>query len=167
VHKIPREKYPKPPWVAKKQNNSNMETTINNYGTIIMAEQPKRKTWKRSFRLGGLYISFSNIKMRKCCDQRVFQDKHKMKDIKRAIYNEHEGCCPICGQHYEFDQMEAHHILPWSKFPEYRESIENIDVYCVKCHKELHNNPWRMIEQIKAKAQELGINLEERYGKIN
>ena len=144
-----------------------MATTINNYGTVIIAdERPKRKTWKRSFRLGGLYISFSNIKMRKCCDQRVFQDKHKMKDIKRAIYNEHEGCCPICGQHYEFDQMEAHHILPWNKFPEFRECRENIDVYCVKCHKELHNNPWRMIEKIKAKAQELGINLEERYGKI-
>ena len=95
-----------------------------------------------------------------------FTDKHKMKDIKRAIYNEHEGICPICGQHYEFDQMEAHHVLPWFKYPELREAKENIEVLCVKCHKELHNNPWRLIEQMKAKAAELGINLEERYGKI-
>ena len=141
-----------------------METTINNYGTVIIADQrPKRKTWKRTLRIGGLYISFSNIKMRKCCDQRYFTDKHKMKDIKRAIYNEHEGICPICGQHYEFDQMEAHHVLPWFKYPELREQKENIEVLCVKCHKELHNNPWRLIEQMKAKAEELGINLEDRY----
>ena len=49
---------------------------------------------------------------------------------------------------------------------ELREQKENIEVLCVKCHKELHNNPWRLIEQMKAKAQELGINLEERYGRI-
>ena len=141
-----------------------METTINNYGTVIIADQrPKRKTWKRSIRIGKLYISFSNIKMRECCDQRYFEDRHKMKDLKRAIYNEHEGICPICGKHYEFDQVEAHHVLPWFKFPELREDKRNLEVLCVSCHKELHNNPWRMIEQMKAKAQELGINLEDRY----
>ena len=86
-----------------------------------------------------------------------------MKDIKRAIYNEHEGCCPICGKHYEFDKMEAHHVLPWFKFPELREDKRNLEVLCVSCHKELHNNPWRMIEQMKEKAQELSINLEDRY----
>ena len=141
-----------------------METTINNYGTVIINDQPpKRKTWKRSIRIGKLYISFSNIKMRKCCDQRYFEDRHKMKDLKRAIYNEHEGICPICGKHYEFDQVEAHHVLPLFKFPELREDKRNLEVLCVNCHKELHNNPWRMIEQMKAKAQELGINLEDRY----
>ena len=34
---------------------------------------------------------------------------------------------------------------------------------CHKCHKEVHCNPWRNIELMKAKAEELGIDLKERY----
>jgi hypothetical protein len=35
---------------------------------------------------------------------------------------------------------------------------------CVySCHKEVHCNPWRNIELMKAKAEELGIDLKERY----
>ena len=34
---------------------------------------------------------------------------------------------------------------------------------CHKCHKEVHCNPWRNIELMKAKAEELRIDLTERY----
>ena len=34
---------------------------------------------------------------------------------------------------------------------------------CHKCHKEVHCNPWKNIELMKAKAKELNINLNERY----
>ena len=30
-------------------------------------------------------------------------------------------------------------------------------------HKEVHCNPWKNIELMKAKAEELGIDLKERY----
>lgn len=141
-----------------------METTINNYGTIIMNDlPPKRKTWKRSLRIGGLYFSISNIKMRKCCDQRQFTNKAYIKKIKHDLYEANDCKCPICGERFKFQDMEIHHILPWFKYPELREDPKNMVVLCTKCHKEIHNDPWKNIRMMKAKAQELGINLEDRY----
>ncbi len=26
-----------------------------------------------------------------------------------------EGVCPVCGHHFEYDEMEGDHIVPWSK----------------------------------------------------
>ena len=106
-----------------------MEQTINNYGTIIMNSQPpKRKTWKHTLRIGKLYLSVSNTKTRKVCCRGSMDEKQRVKDLKRAIYNEHDGKCPICGQHFEFHEMELHHILPWYKFHEFRERKENLEV---------------------------------------
>ena len=59
--------------------------------------------------------------------------------------------------------MELHHVLPLARFPELGQSIRNGIMLCHKCHKEVHCNPWRNIELMKAKAEELGIDLTERY----
>jgi hypothetical protein len=34
---------------------------------------------------------------------------------KREAYERQGGICPICGQHFEIDGMEADHITPWSQ----------------------------------------------------
>ena len=36
-------------------------------------------------------------------------------DEKRAAYEVQKGVCPICGGHFEYDEMEGDHIVPWSK----------------------------------------------------
>lgn len=41
---------------------------------------------------------------------RTFPEK-----IKLEVYREQGGICPITGKHYEYDEMEADHIIPWSK----------------------------------------------------
>lgn len=41
---------------------------------------------------------------------RTFDDKTKVKK-----YAEQKGICPTCNKHYEIDEMEADHIVPWSK----------------------------------------------------
>lgn len=41
---------------------------------------------------------------------RAFDEKTKVK-----TYEKQKGICPICKKHYSFDEMEADHILPWSK----------------------------------------------------
>ena len=33
----------------------------------------------------------------------------------RAAYERQKGVCPLCGDHFEFDEMQADHITPWSK----------------------------------------------------
>lgn len=38
----------------------------------------------------------------------------KPKD-KRAAYAKQNGICPVCGKHFEYDEMEGDHITPWSQ----------------------------------------------------
>jgi hypothetical protein len=35
--------------------------------------------------------------------------------IARAKYEQQKGICPMCGKHFEFEEMHADHIKPWSK----------------------------------------------------
>lgn len=41
---------------------------------------------------------------------RTFNDAQRL-----GAYERQEGICPLCGKHYEFSQMHADHIIPWSK----------------------------------------------------
>ncbi|MFT8917218.1 MAG: DUF262 domain-containing protein [Oenococcus sp.] len=41
---------------------------------------------------------------------RGFKDKDK-----RLVYEKQRGVCPVCGKHFEFDEMEGDHITPWSQ----------------------------------------------------
>lgn len=34
---------------------------------------------------------------------------------KREAYERQSGICPVCGKHFEIQEMEADHITPWSK----------------------------------------------------
>lgn len=40
---------------------------------------------------------------------RLFNEKIKVK-----IYEKQKGVCPICHKHYEINEMEADHIVPWN-----------------------------------------------------
>jgi len=33
--------------------------------------------------------------------------------VERKVYEQQQGICPICKKHFELDQMEADHIIPW------------------------------------------------------
>jgi hypothetical protein len=41
---------------------------------------------------------------------RAFDEKTKVK-----VYERQKGICPVCKKHYEIDEMEADHIVPWSR----------------------------------------------------
>jgi len=141
-----------------------METTINNYGTVILTEQPKSNTWKRSFKLGRMFITFSNCRLKKKYNRGEFPGKDRAKDIKSKMYEE-QGCtCPICGGIFPYDMMELHHVLPWCRFKDLRGDRRNLMLLCRSCHQEIHINPWKQIEMMQQKAAELGINLEDTYG---
>lgn len=55
-------------------------------------------------------------------------------NMKREVYERQLGVCPICGQHFEIEQMEADHITPWSKGG--RTVAENCQMLCRKCNRE-------------------------------
>ena len=54
---------------------------------------------------------------------RAFTDK-----MKREAYERQNGICPKCNQHFEFDQMEGDHIIPWSKGG--KTTTENCQMLC-------------------------------------
>ena len=50
----------------------------------------------------------------------------------RAAYERQKGICPYCGQHFEFEEMHADHIEPWSKGG--RTVPENCQMLCRDCN---------------------------------
>lgn len=50
----------------------------------------------------------------------------------RAAYERQDGVCPLCGEHFEFEEMQADHIDPWSKGD--RTVPENCQILCRDCN---------------------------------
>ena len=128
----------------------------------------KKRSWKKTIRVikGKLYITFSSCRVKKregSGYDRSAKLAYNMRDIKGQMYDKQQGVCPHCGQKYEMRTMELHHILPWGRFPDLRTTRRNLLLLCHTCHKEIHCNPWKNIEMMKAKAEELGIDLHDYY----
>lgn len=51
---------------------------------------------------------------------------------KIAAYSRQNGICPVCGEHFEYDEMEGDHIKPWSKGGE--TIPENCQMLCKNCN---------------------------------
>lgn len=127
-----------------------------------------KRTWKKTIRVlkGRLYITLSNCRVKKRDTSGYNRNQRtadKMRVVKGQLYEKCEGVCPHCGQKYEIRQMELHHILPWSRFPELRGEKRNMILLCHYCHKEIHCNPFKNIGLIKDKASEFGIDIKEHY----
>ena len=125
-----------------------------------------RKGWAKKWRIGRLYFYISNCRMKKRPIRDLMYDGPAQDHVvanKRKLYERQGGKCPHCGQAFDYEQMELHHVLPIARFPELGQSIRNSIMLCHYCHKEVHCNPWRDIELMKAKAEELGIDLKQRY----
>ena len=68
----------------------------------------------------------------RCLAIRKFKDNDK-----RTAYERQNGICPICGKHYEIEEMEGDHIIPWSKGG--KTTIDNLQMLCKKCNREKGN----------------------------
>ncbi len=51
---------------------------------------------------------------------------------KLAAYSRQNGFCPICGQHFEYSEMEGDHIKPWSKGG--HTTPDNCQMLCKDCN---------------------------------
>lgn len=63
----------------------------------------------------------------KLLNLRAFEKHDKM-----TSYSKQGGICPICKEHFEFDEMEGDHIKPWSKGG--RTVPENCQMLCKPCN---------------------------------
>jgi 5-methylcytosine-specific restriction endonuclease McrA len=59
---------------------------------------------------------------------RTFTDSQK-----RAAYEKQNGICPMCGKHYEINEMEGDHITPWSESG--KTQRDNLQMLCKTCNR--------------------------------
>lgn len=59
---------------------------------------------------------------------RAFDD-----NTKREVYERQGGICPLCGKHFEIEQMEADHITPWVEGG--RTVADNCQMLCRDCNR--------------------------------
>ncbi len=53
-------------------------------------------------------------------------------DEKRAAYEVQRGICPMCNKHFEYNEMQGDHIVPWSKGG--KTIPENLQMLCRRCN---------------------------------
>lgn len=53
--------------------------------------------------------------------------------MKISAYEFQFGICPICGEHFEIEQMEADHITPWCEGG--KTNAENCQMLCKSCNR--------------------------------
>ena len=58
-------------------------------------------------------------------------------NMKREVYERQKGVCVKCGEHFEIEQMEADHIIPWSEGG--RTIAENCQMLCRNCNRKKSN----------------------------
>lgn len=91
------------------------------------------------------------------------KERNNAKRIKKETLEANGGRCPVCGKECRTEEMEIHHILPVARFHELQKDERNMLVMCWRCHKDIHQNPFRNAELMQAKAEELNIDLKEIY----
>ena len=64
---------------------------------------------------------------------RAFSKRQKM-----IAYTQQKGICPICRQHFKFEEMQGDHIIPWSQGG--KTSDDNIQMLCQKCNNDKSNH---------------------------
>ena len=120
----------------------------------------KRKQIMKGVDWGGLYHRFGDAILDKAaldaeisrliidsevqnkkgiCSFVLTRDEHDLglrafpDDIKLAVYEQQNGVCPLCGEHFDIVQMEGDHITPWRDGG--RTVIENCQMLCRECNR--------------------------------
>ena len=85
---------------------------------------------------------------------RAFDDSDK-----RSIYEAQEGTCPLCGKHFEYEEMEGDHKVPWSVGG--KTKIWNLWMLCKTCNKQKSNKmfPASFVEEKIRENNELTKDL--------
>ncbi len=81
----------------------------------------------------GIYeYLLSNKTVEKVLSIRAFTESQK-----RAAYEKQKGVCPKCGKHFEIDEMDADHIIPWASGG--KTTTENLQMLCKSCNRTKSN----------------------------
>lgn len=66
-------------------------------------------------------------------DERHLNIRTFTPQMARAAYERQKGTCPKCNKHFEIGEMQADHIIPWSKGG--RTTADNCQMLCADCNR--------------------------------
>lgn len=66
-------------------------------------------------------------------DERKLNIRAFSDSMKREAYERQKGICAKCGEHFEINEMEADHIMPWSEGG--KTTAENCQMLCRDCNR--------------------------------
>lgn len=113
----------------------------------------------------SLYIYLTTSPMRIRRRRKVDMSREYRREYHANVLNlirKRSGCkCEICGQGGVM--LHIHHILPYSRFPEMDNNMDNLLYICHTCHNNIHINPFVNIRLMKQVADRYGIDLVAKF----
>ena len=144
------------------------DIVINNCKVVINTPPnlpPKQKHFKKMLKIGKLrfYVTW-NFRLKNSQSRDQERNHNGIIQVKRMLWNKHEGCCQICGKKIDkYNQAQVHHVLSWWRFPQFETDERNLLLLCRGCHQHIHKDCFVESRMVTAKAEELGVNLKEYY----
>lgn len=93
---------------------------------------PKRKSLKKSEMIGPLNYNWKGGKTKAI---ELARKNLAYSNWRLGIFRKNKFLCKNCNSN---KNIEAHHLLSFSKFPQFRYDLWNGIILCTKCHKEVH-----------------------------
>ncbi len=82
----------------------------------------------------GIYqYIFTVDENRKNGDEQILRLRAYSEKMKIAQYEKQQGICKICGKHFEYDEMEGDHIVPWHDGG--KTEPDNLQMLCKHCNR--------------------------------
>lgn len=66
-------------------------------------------------------------------DEQILRLRAYSEKMKIAQYEKQQGICKICGKHFEYDEMEGDHIVPWHDGG--KTEPDNLQMLCKHCNR--------------------------------
>ncbi len=131
--------------MAKHQHDANAVKLWNHFSNVINWVKAVFTRYRREMKgvdWGNIYAQYkdgvydptvienevsklmadSDVQRKKGIYEYVFDHEERHLDIrafddntKREVYERQLGVCPVCGKHFDIEEMEADHITPWCK----------------------------------------------------